>query len=533
MATIELHNLYSTVIDASSKTLYAIDSALAVETPGHEFSATFKSGMWDGMTRFFKMKSGKFPTGLLTQVAGAIKRSGDTFDIVDKRNIINYTLPDEIKLAHSELGEITLRDYQYGAVKESLEASRGVVNVATNGGKTEIACGIIKCVLPHLKKGERIVFFTHAKEIFTQSAKRIEERLGIKVGLIGQGKWDEQQVTVVMIPTIQKSLKKPKELPKTPKLKKLTDDVEVLKSALRSPTISEEYAQKYTDELMVLDEELKAYRKAEWAKVNEKVKKTQSFLDSVVCFLGDEVHHASSDTWYNVFMGLKNAYYRFGLTGTIDQKNQINVKRLLGCTGRITVKVSNEFLIEKGYSAKPTIYMLPIPADVIESRYGDARMDGIIENYARNSVFVEKVLERAKLGKQCLVIVNEIRHGDIVLEMLHDKGFTVKFSHGQRSDKYREEVLDELRDGSLQILIANSILDEGVDISGINCLFLMAGGLSMRQLLQRIGRGLRKKEDGSGLEVYDALDYHNEYLVDHTLERYTTYKREGFEIIKL
>jgi len=90
-----------------------------------------------------------------------------------------------------------------------------------------------------------------------------------------------------------------------------------------------------------------------------------------------------------------------------------------------------------------------------------------------------------------------------------------------------------LRDGSLQVLIATTILDEGVDVSGINCLFLMAGGKSMRQVLQRIGRGLRKKDDGSGLEVYDALDYHNEYLVDHTLDRYNTYKAEKFSINKL
>jgi superfamily II DNA or RNA helicase len=85
----------------------------------------------------------------------------------------------------------------------------------------------------------------------------------------------------------------------------------------------------------------------------------------------------------------------------------------------------------------------------------------------------------------------------------------------------------------LPVLIATTIFDEGVDVSGINCLFLAGGGKSMRQLLQRIGRGLRKKADGSGIEVYDVLDYHNEHLARHTLERYKVYKSEGFDIIKL
>lgn len=527
MAKIELHNLYSTVKDATPRTMIAIDAALAVETPGYEFTAMYKSGMWDGMTRFFKKNSGKFPTGLLTDVVKAIKKH-EQFEIEDKRNILDYNLPEEIKLTHTELGHITLRDYQYDSVQKALEASRGVINVATNGGKTEIACGIIQSVLPSLKKGERVVFFTHAKEIFTQSAKRIEERLGIKVGLIGQGKWEEEQVVVAMIPTIQKYMSKPKDLPKSVKLKELAGKVETLQAADRAHPNGE-----FKERLKEANAELKAYRKEQWDKINANVKKTKAFIDSIVCFLGDEVHHASSDSWYKVFMGLDNAYYRFGLTGTIDDTNPINLKRLLGCTGRIVTKVSNEFLIEQGHSAKPTIYMLPIPAKVIDYNYMDARQDGIIHCHPRNKAFVEKVLERAELGKQCLIIVNETKHGEIVLEMLKDKGFTVKFSHGDKSDKYRETVLDELKDGSLQILIATTILDEGVDVSGINCLFLMAGGKSMRQVLQRIGRGLRKKADGSGLEVYDALDYHNEYLVDHTLERYTTYKKEGFDIVKL
>jgi superfamily II DNA or RNA helicase len=534
MATIEIHNLYSKVIDASPKALTAIDNALAVETPGYKFTASYRSGYWDGMTRFFNRVSGKFPTGLLSEVVAALRKIGEDPEIVDKRNAVEYTLDDEIKLGHKELGHITLRDYQYECVKKALESSRGIINVATNGGKTEIACGIIKSILPNLKPGDRIAFFTHSKEIFHQSHKRIEERLGIKVGLIGDGKWDEQQVTVVMIPTVAKYIKKPEELPKTKKLKELSDKVTDIQMVLRSKKITLKDKQKYEEKLKEATEALKAYRKEQWDKINDNVKRTNDFLKSIVAFIGDEVHHASSDTWYKIFMSLKNAYYRFGLTGTVDESNEINVKRLLGCTGKIVKKVSNEFLIEKGYSAKPTIYMMSIPAEpIVDVDYMTARERGIIHCSPRNQVFVNKVLERAKSGKQCLIIVNETEHGEIVLDMLKDKGITVKFTHGDKSSKYREEVLEELRNGTLQVLIATSILDEGVDVSGINCLFLMAGGKSMRQLLQRIGRGLRKKEDNSGLEVYDALDYHNEYLVDHTLERYYTYKDEGFEITKL
>ena len=534
MAIVELGNVHSTVWDISVDSVHALDKALAVITPNYVFAESYQAGFWDGYTRFYDAGKAKFPTGLVVEAIKAIRKAGEKVEIVDSRNYIEVNIPDEITLLHEELGTITLRDYQYDSVVKGFEATRGIVNVATNGGKTEIACGIMKTVLPSLKEGERIVFFTHSKEIFVQSHKRIQERLGIKVGKIGDGKWEDEQVIVAMIPTITKNLKKPKTLPNIKKYKDMKAEVAELK--IGADAGSEVFAKEHK----VKKAELKAYEKEQWAKIKANVKRTQELLDSVVTFVVDEAHHSSADTWYRVLMALENAYYRFGLTGTISDKEEekIDTMKLHGCTGDILSTVSNKFLIDEGHSAKPTIYMLSLDKakSILHQPYSEARRLGIIENYARNRIFSDKILERAEIGKQCLIIVNETEHGEAVLEYLKHIGkdrVTIKFTHGDKTDKHRADVLAELRSGELRVLIATSILDEGVDVSGINCLFLMAGGKSMRQLLQRIGRGLRKKEDGSGLEVYDALDYHNEYLVDHTIQRYNTYKKEGFDIVKL
>ncbi|WCS68527.1 ATP-dependent RNA helicase [Bacillus phage vB_BsuM-Goe16] len=527
MAIIELGNVHSTIKEASKELMHRLNEALAVETPGFSFSSTYNRGFWDGKTRFLNKKTGQFPTGLLSYVAKTLKRHGEEYEIVDNRTPVGYSLDKEITLSHKKLGQITLRDYQYESVEKGLASSRGIINVATNGGKTEIACGIIKSILPHLKKGQRIAFFTHSTEIFNQSAKRLSERLQIKVGKIGAGTWDEQQVTVVMIPTIQKYYKKPKKPTATKKLKDLQAESKRLKDlSLRDKSYKGEYKN--------AQEAVKEYTKQQMEKLNDGYNKGKGFLDSLVGFIADEAHHSSSDTWYNIFMSLENCYFRYGLTGTVDESNEINLFRLYGCTGKIVKKVTNKFLIENGYSAKPVVYFLPIETKSIDYvDYQTARDQGIINNKERNQAFVDKVLERAKSGKQCLIIVNETTHGEIILNMLSDQGITVDFTHGEMTKTHRQGVLDRLDEGSLDVLIATSILDEGVDVSGINCLFLMAGGKSMRQMLQRIGRGLRKKEDGSGLEVYDALDYHNEFLVDHTAERYQTYKNEEFEVKKL
>jgi superfamily II DNA or RNA helicase len=533
MATVEIGNIYCTIKDASTKSLRAVDNALSALTPGCEFAYTYKTGKWDGRTRFYTKRGHKFPTGLITDAVRAMRMIGEQVEIVDTREPFVAEIAEEIKLKDIERGHITLRDYQHEAVYKSIMATRGVVNVATNGGKTEIACGIIQQILPTLKKDQKIAFFTHSREIFTQSHARLEERLGIKVGKVGNGEWDERQVTVIMIPTISLYMGKKIEPIKSKKYKEMVKESERLLLLSAQTPSTDPKRKQYEDKAKSLTKQIKEYVDKSVGKKKETHKKTEKLLNSLHCFIADEVHHASSDTWYKVFMSLENAYYRFGLTGTIDDTDEVNLKRLYGSTGRIVKKVSNKFLIDNGYSAKPTIYMLSVKAyPILDVSYREAKRLGIIENKKRNQAFVDKILEESNSGNQCLVIVNETKHGEILYDMLEGKT-NVEISHGGKTGKHRDEVMENLRNGKIRVLIVTTIFDEGVDVPGLNCLFLAGGGQSMRQILQRIGRGLRKKKDGSGVKVYDALDYHNEYLVDHTAERYNYYKEEGFEVRKV
>ena len=56
---------------------------------------------------------------------------------------------------------------------------------------------------------------------------------------------------------------------------------------------------------------------------------------------------------------------------------------------------------------------------------------------------------------------------------------------------------------------------------------------SSRKLLQGIGRGLRKKSDGSKLRFYDFIDNTNTTLLEHSLNRYNTLENENFTIKSL
>jgi superfamily II DNA or RNA helicase len=85
----------------------------------------------------------------------------------------------------------------------------------------------------------------------------------------------------------------------------------------------------------------------------------------------------------------------------------------------------------------------------------------------------------------------------------------------------------ELRDKKLDILVTTLLADEGVDVPAINVLMIAGGGKSFVKAIQRVGRGLRIKEDGSALEVIDVYDTTNKFLQKHAQIRLDYYTEEN------
>lgn len=555
---------------------------MAVKVDGAFHSRAFKSGYWDGLTDFYDFKEDKFHTGLLQQFLAAMRelqRVDPTinYSVEDNRPspIIHHdSIDDEIVLGNGDEEDIILRDYQYDSVKKAFEDQVGIINVATNGGKTEIASGIMQQVLPYLKRGERIVFFTHAKEIMHQSAERISKRLGIsekKIGKIGDGKFDikNKQIVFVMIPTLISKLKDPKKgvkfTPKenvikfiaeevAPKFKNTANTRKLMQNYIKNCKLTTKVWQSAEEALMYIAYDKRFTDKSaqmelnkyvvEFAKIMEKKNKgkykvyqeTKDFMESVKVMIADEVHHSKSDTWYASLSMCENAIYRVGLTGTVDKKDEMGWQRLQAMFSHISIKVSNEFLIERGISSKPTIRLVPIqePRNLeLVGTFMEAYKLGIVENDMRNNTIANlAVAYKAKRPGGILISVKEIDHGNRILDLIKAKGFEdVEFIHGSSDDEDRAGGLERFSKGQLGILIASTIIDEGVDMKSIGCMILGAGGKSLRQQLQRIGRGLRLNGiDGNSVMVFDFYDATNKYLLAHSKERLKIFRSENFDV---
>ena len=444
----------------------AVKLATSYPVDGAKFSDAFRKGRWDGRKHLFKTRTGAFPTGLVSCVRGVCEEHGVEVSIVDHRKV-----PKIPKKASFELEGIKFDypyEYQPLVAQAMVDQKQGIVKLATNAGKTEVSCAVTRYLdVPTL-------FVVTNRELLYQARKRFQARLGLgdtEVGIIGDGNWSPgSKVTIATVDTLESRL----------------------------------------DTKVCID-----------------------FLESIELMFLDEAHHVGSETWYTVST-LCPAYYRFGLSGTpLDRTDGANL-RLIAATGEIVYEITNKELVDRGISAPAKIIFDKVTTPILKKkiRYQTAYKEGVVEN----PDLTKKVVEWTKVfmaqGLSTLILVEEVNHGKIIDDALWNMAGDVfiphQFIHGTESTEVRQNALDDFANRNLPVLIASTILDEGVDVPTIDCLICAGSRKSRIRTMQRLGRGLR----GSKLIVVEFANYTNDYLLRHSLERLEDYKAEDCFTIK-
>lgn len=93
-----------------------------------------------------------------------------------------------------------LRDYQSEAIDQVIPHRMGVFYMATGGGKTNMAAGLIA------RKNVPTLFLVHTKDLLWQTQKRFQDILGIKIGAIGDGIYEPDFITVATVQTLNNNI---------------------------------------------------------------------------------------------------------------------------------------------------------------------------------------------------------------------------------------------------------------------------------------------------------------------------------------
>jgi superfamily II DNA or RNA helicase len=368
------------------------------------------------------------------------------------------------------LAGITLYDFQIRTVKEVVKAGRGVVQLPTGAGKTEIAIAATKALsVPTL-------FLTHRVNLLYQTAKRYAQRnpeIKDKIGVIGDGNYSPNFITLATVQTIWSALKR------------------------------------YPSEIVPM-------------------------LKQFQMLIIDEAHRSGAKQFYKPSMLCSNAYYRLGLTATpFMNGNKADDMYLMGTTGPVASKVSYSELIDRGILAKPFFKFFAINEPKLTGLrdWRDIYEQGIIYHNQRNAIVATQAAQLASKGKKILIIVNEVKHGQILTELCTRKGVKIKYQDGSHSYAQREKTLKWLASTG-DAIIATNIFDEGIDCSQINAVILAAGTKSAPALFQRTGRATRRKETDNYAIIIDFIDNHHPKLAEHSKRRFNLVKREkGFNIL--
>lgn len=152
-------------------------------------------------------------------------------------------------------------------------------------------------------------------------------------------------------------------------------------------------------------------------------------------------------------------------------------------------------------SATPGDWELQISQDHIVEQV--IRPTGVIdpEIFVRPTVgqiddLLGEIKDRVDRTERTLITTLTKRMAEDLTEYLHEKGIRVKYLHSEINSIQRIEILQELRDGTFDVLVGVNLLREGLDLPEVSLVAIMdadkEGFLrAERSLIQTIGRAAR------------------------------------------
>lgn len=396
------------------------------------------------------------PRGYAGHLIGLLRKHGIEYTIVDKRTMRRKVLFNS---------QIKLRPYQVPAVEAVLKGTQGILEAPAGSGKTEMGLEIVARI------GHPALWLTHTKDLAEQVTARAEARLGIprwEIGMLGAGQ--ERIGDRLTVGIIQKLIRM---------------DLSPLANRFG---------------LVLLD----------------------------------ECHHSPAATWSEIINQFP-ARYRYGVTATLERGDSLEVitHRVIGPTlykvPRAAVEASGGVIIPK-----LRVIRTGIESEVwqkyqerdkawkeIRRQYREQGMREpqkppapyadilreILEHQERNKLIVQ-LLVRECPGHCSLVLSKRVEHCRHLARMLAEAVPSLKASviHGKMSKNQRDEIIEKMKNGELDVLFAVNIAKEGLDIPRLDRLFLVSSGRNEAEVEQMVGRIQRAYPGKENAVVFDFVD---------------------------
>lgn len=471
---------------------------------GYQYHPAFRNRSWDGKTRMLK-ESGQIYLGLWSEVKECCERIGAPFQLdpsIKKHNLPREKFErfvDNLNV-HSGGDKIDPYDYQRDAAHFALEMQRCILLSPTSSGKSLI---------------QYIVY-------------RMWELIG-----------PEEQILVV-VPTVGL-------------VTQMIGDFKDYSSEIDWSVESECHGimsgtSKETKKRIVIS----TYQSLS----NKKSMPPREWFEKFKFFSCDEVHTATANSIISIIEKCKNAKYRLGLTGTLDDGEcKTNRLTLQGLFGPIKTVITTKELMDAGTVAQLKVkvgllkhpekqckFLRSAPRGPIGENGKPARqkatyaqeIDEITKDKARNR-FIMKFT--AGLKGNTVLMINKVEHGENLYRWMTqafpDRRIYLYTGSTDKDERENIRQAMEKEDGSI-IIGSLGVLSTGISIKRLHNLILAHPSKSRIKVLQSVGRLLRKSKFGNNVTMYDLVDdysigaYEN-YCLDHGRKRVSYYYDQQFD----
>lgn len=109
---------------------------------------------------------------------------------------------------------------------------------------------------------------------------------------------------------------------------------------------------------------------------------------------------------------------------------------------------------------------------------------------------LRKLVDAIRTANRTLVFTQTIEGAERAAQELEGANISAGVVHSVMPTEERRAVLEMFAGGFLQVVVAPQVLDEGVDVPEADLAVILAASKTRRQMIQRMGRVLRVKEDG-------------------------------------
>lgn len=226
----------------------------------------------------------------------------------------------------------------------------------------------------------------------------------------------------------------------------------------------------------------------------------------------DEFHHAAASS-YRALLEHFEPQFLLGLTATPERTDGGD---LLGLCGENLVFQCDLFEgVESGRLVPFRYFGVPDEVDYEQipwrsSRFNEEALTEALASTKRAENALEqyrKLAQGPTIGFCCSRV-----HANFMADYFADAGLRTAAVHSGADSAPRTSSLERLNKGELDILFAVDMFNEGVDVPQIGTVMMLRPTESPILFLQQLGRGLRRAQGKSHLQVIDYIGNHRSFL---------------------